>query len=398
MIQREALPADQRRFHDAVREIRRSPISGPFIVLLNSSPDLATRVAHLGHYFHSRGQVDESIVPMRVRGFIAAIGARALDGAYEWCAWINWALEAGVPQATVDAIREGRPLPPLSQAEALALAVCAELTAGDHRLSDGTFAAALDHFGTRALVELVATLGYFALIAFPLNAFEIEMTSEQLAKRKPFARLPIPAHPGATPAGVPRPAFAPEAPRRPTPRIPGVKRIEDLAPEDRHFFDRVVRTRGRVAGPFGVLLHSPDLADRVAVVGEPLLYGTAIPAPARALAWLLTAAELDCDYEWTMARAAAREAGLPAPLVDATGRRQPLPGPTTELKVVADFCHQLLRGNHHVSDGTYRAAVDCFGVPATVQLAATVGYFVMQGVLLNAFEIVPEGEPSELVL
>jgi len=72
--------------------------------------------------------------------------------------------------------------------------------------------------------------------------------------------------------------------------------------------------------------------------------------------------------------------------------------PTTELKVVADFCHQLLRGNHHVSDGTYRAAVDCFGVPATVQLAATVGYFVMQGVLLNAFEIAPEGEPSELVL
>jgi len=89
MIQREQLPEDQRRFHDAVREIRRSPISGPFIVLLNSSPDLATRVAHLGHYFHARGQVDESIVPMRVRGFIAAIGARALDGAYEWCAWIN---------------------------------------------------------------------------------------------------------------------------------------------------------------------------------------------------------------------------------------------------------------------------------------------------------------------
>jgi 4-carboxymuconolactone decarboxylase len=153
-----------------------------------------------------------------------------------------------------------------------------------------------------------------------------------------------------------------------------------------------------VAGPFEVLLHSPDLADRVAVVGEPLLYGTAIPAPARALTWLLTAAELDCDYEWAVARAAAREAGLPTPLIDAAGRRQQLPGATAELKAVADFCHQLLRGNHHVSDQAYRAAVDCFGVPATVQIAATVGYFVMQAVLLNAFEVAPAGEPSELVL
>ena len=398
MVQREELPADQRRFHDAVKAIRRSPISGPFIVLLNSSPDLATRVAHLGHYFHARGQVDESIVPMRVRGFIAAVGARALDGAYEWCAWINWALEAGVPQATVDAIREGRPLPPLLQADALALAVCTELTSGEHRMSDRTFAAALDHFGARGLVELVATLGYFALIAFPLNAFEIEMTSEQLAKRKPFARLPIPPHPGATPPGAPRPPFAPEGPPRSAPRIPSVTRIEDLAPADRHFFDRTVRTRGRVAGPFEVLLHSPDLADRVAVVGEQLVYGAAIPAPARALTWLLTAAELDCDYEWTMARSAAREAGLPAALVDAAGRRQPLPGATADLKVVADFCHQLLRGNHHVSDEAYRAIVDRLGVPATVQIAATLGYFVMQAVLLNAFEIAPQGEPSELVL
>ena len=398
MIQREQLPRDQRRFHDAVKAIRRNPISGPFITLLNSSPDLATRVAHLGHYFHARGQVDESIVPMRVRGFIAAIGARALDGAYEWCAWINWALGAGVSQATVDAIRESRPLPPLPHADQLALAVCSELTSGAHRLSEQTFSAALEHFGWRGLVELVATLGYFALIAFPLNAFEIEMTSDQLAKRKPFAPLPLPPHPGVTPAGAPRAAFAPEAAPRRSARIPVVTSIEDLEPADRHFFDRVVRTRGRVAGPFGVLLSSPDLADRVAVVGEPLVYGKAIPAPARALVWLLTAAEFDCDYEWAFARAAAEEAGLPAALVDAAGRRLPLTGAMPELEAVADFCHQLLRGNHHVNDGVYRATVERFGVPATVQIAATVGYFVMQAALLNAFEIGPEGDATELVL
>jgi 4-carboxymuconolactone decarboxylase len=397
MIAREQLPAGERRFHDAVRAIRRSPITGPFIVLMNSSPDLAARVAHLGHYFHARGQADESIVPMRARGLVAALGARALDGAYEWCAWINWALDAGVPQALVDGIREGRPLESLSPEEALVREVCMQLASGNHHLDDRTFAAALDHFGTRALVELVASLGYFALIAFPLNAFEIEMSADQLAQRRPFARLPVPAHPGATPAGAPRAPFPAEPPAR-SPRIAPIVRIEDLAPADRHFFDRVVRSRGRVAGAFSILLHSPDLADRVAAVGEPLLHGKAIPDPVRALVWLLTAAELDCHYEWALARAAAQAAGLPAALIEAAGQRQALPAAAADLKIAADFCHQLLRGNHHVSDEAYRATVERFGVPATVQIAATAGYFVMQAVLLNAFEVVPEGNPSELVL
>ena len=79
MVEREQLPESERRFYDAVKAIRRRPMSGPFIVTLNSSPDLASRFAHLGHYFHSRGQADESILSVRVRTFVALVGSRALD-------------------------------------------------------------------------------------------------------------------------------------------------------------------------------------------------------------------------------------------------------------------------------------------------------------------------------
>ncbi len=47
MVQRDELPEDQRRFYDAVKAIRGRPISGPFITLMNSSPDLTARYAHL---------------------------------------------------------------------------------------------------------------------------------------------------------------------------------------------------------------------------------------------------------------------------------------------------------------------------------------------------------------
>src|SRR6185503_19418660 len=145
MVERDTLPEDERRFHDAVKAIRRRPISGPFIVTINSSPDLAARFAHLGHYFHARGQADESIVSIHVRSFISLIGSRALDAPYEWAAWVNWALEAGVPQETVDAIREGNEPRNLTSEEKLVAEFCTQMISGNHRVSDATFKAALDH-------------------------------------------------------------------------------------------------------------------------------------------------------------------------------------------------------------------------------------------------------------
>ena len=49
-------------------------------------------------------------------------------------------------------------------------------------------------------------------------------------------------------------------------RLPNLAR-EDLKPEDQKHVDAIVGTRGGIRGPFGVLLHSPDLASRVAATG-----------------------------------------------------------------------------------------------------------------------------------
>ena len=397
MVERDSLPEDQRRFHDAVRAIRRRPISGPFIVTMNSSPDLAARFAQLGHYFHARGQADESIVPLRVRGFISLIGSRALDAPYEWSAWHNWSIEAGVPQDTADAIREGRPPPNLTDEDVLVTDFCTQLISGNHRVSDATFKRALDHFGVQALVEVVVTLGYFAQIALPLNAFEIEMSSEQKATRKPFAPLLVGGKPW--PGGDETrtlPAISGSGPA--SPRVPPLSTHDDLAPANQHFLDRIVRTRGWISGAFQVLLHTPDVAERMAHIGAFFLYETVLPPAIRTLTWLITARELDCNYAWAASVGAARAAGVDAKLIEALENGKPFAGLAAEQKVLFDFCRQLLRGNHHVSDATYDAAVKAFGVPAAVQIAGTVGYFVMMGLVANAFEVAPVGDDSKPAL
>ena len=48
----------------------------------------------------------------------------------------------------------------------------------DHRISDATYAAAVDAFGETGLVELVTTVGYYCLISVTLNAFEIPLPDD----------------------------------------------------------------------------------------------------------------------------------------------------------------------------------------------------------------------------
>lgn len=394
-VPRGRLPEQQRRFYDAVQAIRRRPVSGPFIVLMNSSPDLAARFAHLGHYFHSRGQADESILPLRVRAFTSLVGSRALDAPYEWGAWINWALEAGVTQETADAIREGRVPPHLTAEEMLITAFCTQLMSDDHRVSPATFNAALEHFGIQGIVELVVTLGYFAMIALPLNAFEMEMSVEQKGLRKPFAPLVVAGQPCGDEQNPKRKRLPLSAGGGKPPRVPLLSRHDELAPVHQHFLDRIVLERGRIPAPFQVLLHTPDVAERTANIGAFFLYETVLPPAVRALVWLLAARELDCRYTWFAGMVAARAAGVEQPLIDGLEHGHPLTAASAETTTLLDFCRQLMRGNHHVDEKTYEAIVGQFGIPAAVQIAASLGYVVMMSLVANAFDIAPaEDDPG----
>ena len=394
ILARDQLPLDERRFYDAVKACRRHPISGPFIVLMNSSPDLASRFAHLGHYFHARGQADEAILPMRVRTFMAAIGSRALNAAYEWSAWITWAIDSGVPQETVDAIRERRPLTALTDEDALVLDFCSPLVSGNHRISDAVFDRARAHFGVQQLVELVGTLGYFAMIAYPLNAFEMEMTEEQKKKRRPFEPLPVQPTPVVEqPRGLPAPA----APTRMRPRVPLITEISNLPAASHHFYDRIVRTRGHIAPPYQVLLNSPDMAERICHVGDFFNYSPRLAPDVNALTWLMTARGFDAHYAWESAKVLANRAHLPRSSIEAI-EQGAVPDASEEQRLTCEFCCQLLYGIHHVDDATYRAAVERLGVKSVVQIAATLGYVAMMSIITNAFEVAAPEDESELVL
>ena len=47
-----------------------------------------------------------------------------------------------------------------------------------HRVSQATFDAALAQFGVRGIIELTNLMGYYALLAFNVNAFGVELPVE----------------------------------------------------------------------------------------------------------------------------------------------------------------------------------------------------------------------------
>ena len=144
----------------------RGSVVGPFAALLHS-PVLADRTAELGAYIRfdsGLSAMDREIVILSV--------ARALDCHFEWAYHVREARKAGVSAQAIAAIRERRAPAGLSEAEAEIVGYVSQLLV-THRADDRTVAALRARLGVQGLVELTATIGYYAMLACTLNAFDV---------------------------------------------------------------------------------------------------------------------------------------------------------------------------------------------------------------------------------
>ena len=143
----------------------RGSVVGPFAALLHS-PVLADRTAELGAYIRfdsALSAVDRELVILSV--------ARAFDCRFEWAYHVREARKAGVRAEAIAAIRERRAAG-LTEAEAAVVGYVGQLLV-EHRTDDATIAALRGRLGVQGVVELTATIGYYAMLACTLNAFDV---------------------------------------------------------------------------------------------------------------------------------------------------------------------------------------------------------------------------------
>lgn len=170
---RENIPEDQRAaFDEIVRALGSVPRYGPGSVMIHV-PKAHQWASGLNHYLR-----DESSLPKKTQELVMLVTARELDCQHIWNSHAASARQAGVRDAIVDALRDRKELPPLAPDEAAVVFYGQEIFR-THRVSRGTFQAALEQFGRKGVVELSLILGNYSLMALLVNAFETDLRPDR---------------------------------------------------------------------------------------------------------------------------------------------------------------------------------------------------------------------------
>ena len=157
--------AEQKRIADSVTKSRGS-VRGPFGVWLHS-PGLADPAQQVGAFLRYGSKM-----PGNLRELIIITVGRHWGAQYEWYAHAAIAIEEGVSPEAVERLRNRKLPEPLTDDERLVHGLAAEiLTSG--RLSEKSYAAGSERLGNELMVELVGLCGYYTLISFTLNVFDV---------------------------------------------------------------------------------------------------------------------------------------------------------------------------------------------------------------------------------
>ena len=178
-------------------------------------------------------------------------------------------------------------------------------------------------------------------------------------------------------------------------RVPLIEQRGDVPEEAAHHFDSIASSRGRISGPFAVLLNSPEVAGRAAHLGAYIRFESTLDPGIKELAIITAAREFDCDYEWSAHVVLARDAGVRAEAIEAVANRGSLNGLTADESLVIGYGREMF-GNKRVSDATFDAAKARFGVQGVTELTATMGYYGMLACALNTFEVEPAPDAERL--
>jgi len=168
-------------------------------------------------------------------------------------------------------------------------------------------------------------------------------------------------------------------------RLPNVNR-DELKPEDQQYFDEIVGSRGSVKGPYGILLHSPQLAARVAHTGTFVRFEFDVPEALKELVIITTAREVTSQYEFSAHARLAREAGVSEETIQAIAKGTAPQGLSGDEEILVRYTKELV-GNHKISDATFNAVKDRFGVQDTVNFTGLIGHYLLVGQILLAFDV-----------
>ena len=178
-VTRDGVPENQRAAFDEYVQVRGGvPTGGPGSVMLNA-PEAAKRALELAFYLRT----ETSLAP-RIRELAMLVAARENDCQYIWNAHAPAARRAGLRDEIVDSLRDRKELAGPAPDEAAVVNYGREFFR-TRRVSQSAFDAAVAQFGVPGVTELTTLMGCYAMLAFNVNAFGVELPAERTEEALP---------------------------------------------------------------------------------------------------------------------------------------------------------------------------------------------------------------------
>ena len=172
-------------------------------------------------------------------------------------------------------------------------------------------------------------------------------------------------------------------------RLPLPKR-EELDEAGQRVYDATMsgarQTLAGLQGPTGIRLYSGRLSEAMSGVNNYVRRETGLDPKLTELAILITAKEMDSQFEWTQHEIEGRRVGLSPTAIDIVKFGKPVAGIGEKETIIIEFGRELM-GKRKVSSATFARALQSFGRKGLVDLTALMGHYASTSLLLTAFDM-----------
>ncbi len=179
------------------------------------------------------------------------------------------------------------------------------------------------------------------------------------------------------------------------PRLTPITSKAELPVEHHAIADAVVKTFGHIRGPFSMLLHSPQLAEKLLPLVSFFRNDTIVEPPLRFLAILTAASERSAAYVWAAQVAAARTNGIREEVIDLIRTKGDPAKLAADEREVVNYVRQLMRSNR-AEQATFDALRKRHSEQWLLELTAAANFFGFVSGIANAFEVVPPADGDRL--
>lgn len=172
-------------------------------------------------------------------------------------------------------------------------------------------------------------------------------------------------------------------------RLPLPKR-DELDEQGKKFYDEIASQDGRniagLHGPMGIRLYSPKVGELQRELNQYLRFDAGLSGPVRELAILVSAREMDNQFEWAAHESVARKEGLGDAAIDVVKNRKSVTGLSDEQAVVIQLGREIFE-QKKVTQETFTRALNKFGKQGLVNLVSLMGSYASTAVLLRTFDM-----------